>query len=163
MVAQTIAISSHFAPAINSLPHTWVPKRPPINAPVVAPIRLPSPLTFTGNEEIILPCSPKWKEWLKFQKDYPDLYQSLLSAQDHTHRSLRYGKILFDKKEIVKGEKDGLFRDYFYDGKTVRCEGVIMDGEMHGEWKYFLADGALDVIYNMKDGKLKKMDRQSWK
>ena len=38
-----------------------------------------------------------------------------------------------------------------------------MDGEMHGEWKYFLADGTLDVIYNMKDGKLKKMDRQSWK
>ena len=114
-------------------------------------------------EEIVLPCSPKWKGWLKFQKEHTDLYESLISAQDHTHRNLRFGKILFDKKEIVKGEKDGLFRDYFYDGKTVRCEGVIMDGEMHGEWKYFLADGTLEVIYTMKDGKLKKMDRQSWK
>ena len=49
-------------PAINSLPQIWVPKRPPINAPVVVPIRLPSPLAFTGNEETILDVEPKIKE-----------------------------------------------------------------------------------------------------
>jgi len=114
-------------------------------------------------EEILLPCSPKWKEWLKFQKDKPKMHHALITAQEHTDRHMRYGKVLFDKKEVVKGEKDGLFRDYFRDGKTVRCEGVIVDGEMNGEWKYFLADGTLDVIYNMKYGKLKKMDRESWK
>jgi antitoxin component YwqK of YwqJK toxin-antitoxin module len=86
-----------------------------------------------------------------------------MTAQEHTDRHMRYGKVLFDKKEVVKGEKDGLFRDYFRDGKTVRCEGVIVDGEMNGEWMYYLADGTLDVIYKMKDGKLKKMDRESWK
>ena len=33
--------------------------------------------TVYYNEEIILPCSPKWKEWLQFKKDYPDMVKTL--------------------------------------------------------------------------------------
>ena len=115
------------------------------------------------DEKIILPCSPKWKEWLKFKKDYPDMVKTLYEAQEHANKGLRFGKILFDNKEVVKGEKDGLFRDYFDDGQSLRCEGIFQDGEMQGEWIYYLIDGSIDAKYYMDKGKLTRMDRHSWR
>ena len=110
----------------------------------------------------VLPCSPKWKEWVRFQEIQPELCRTLFDTQAQTNKGLKFGKILFDNKEIVAGEKDGLFRDYFEDGETIRCEGVIQDGEMHGEWVYFLINGDVDAKYYLDNGKLTRMDRHAW-
>ena len=69
---------------------------------------------------------------------------------------------MFENKEVIKGEKDGLFRDYFDDGESIRCEGVIQDGEMHGEWIYYLINGDVDAKYYLDNGKLTRMDRHAW-
>jgi len=63
-----------------------------------------------------------------------------------------------ETKDILRGEKDGIFRDYFEDG-TLRCIGTYKNGEMQGEWIYFLQDGNIDAKYEMYNGKLIKMDR----
>lgn len=115
------------------------------------------------NDELILPCSPKWKDWLQFKKDYPDMVRTLYDAQEHANKGLKFGKILFDNKEVIKGEKDGLFRDYFDDGESIRCEGIFQDGEMQGEWIYYLIDGSVDAKYYLDNGKLTRMDRHSWR
>ena len=115
------------------------------------------------NEEIVLPCSPKWDDWLKFKKKYPDMFSSLIEAQNQTKKALRFGKIIFDNKEVIGGEKDGLFKDYYDDGESLRCEGVIQDGEMHGEWVYYLIDGTVDSKFYLDMGKLTRMDRHSWR
>ena len=115
------------------------------------------------NDEIVLPCSPKWDDWLKFKKKYPDMFNSLIEAQNQTKKALRFGKIIFDNKEVISGEKDGLFKDYYDDGESIRCEGVIQDGEMHGEWVYYLIDGTVDSKYYLDMGKLTRMDRHSWR
>ena len=68
--------------------------------------------------------------------------------KEQTNKGLKFGKILFENKEVIKGEKDGLFRDYFDDGESIRCEGVIQDGEScMGEWIYYLING--DVLLSI--------------
>ena len=111
-------------------------------------------------KELVLPCSPKWKAWEEWKENCKDIYEQLIKNQDNTEKNIRYGKIMFDNNEVLTGEHDGVFKDYFNDNKTLRSEGIIMDGEMHGEWRYYLADGQLDVIYHFHEGKLKSMDRQ---
>ena len=86
-----------------------------------------------------------------------------MRSQEHVNKGLKFGKILFDNKEVVKGEKDGLFRDYFDDGQSLRCEGIFQDGEIMGEWIYYLIDGSIDSKYYMDKGKLTRMDRHSWR
>ena len=115
------------------------------------------------NDEIVLPCSPNWSKWKEFQEKHPDMYSSLTEAQLQTKKALRFGKIIFDNKEVIKGEKDGLFKDYYDDGESLRCEGVIQDGEMHGEWVYYLIDGTVDSKFYLDMGKLTRMDRHSWR
>lgn len=115
------------------------------------------------NDEIVLPCSPNWGKWETFKKDYPDMLQTLQEAQEQTNRGLKFGKISIENKEVIKGEKDGMYRDYFDDGESIRCEGVIQDGEMQGEWVYYLINGDVDAKYYLDNGKLTRMDRHSWR
>tara|TARA_R100000005_G_C4980975_1_gene190748 strand:- start:419 stop:1567 length:1149 start_codon:yes stop_codon:yes gene_type:complete len=113
-------------------------------------------------DTIVLPCSPKWKEWLNV-KPADDLIEKVYDVQSNILLKGANLKDTLDKsKDMLHGEKDGMFRDY-YDDNSLRCEGLYKDGEMQGEWIYYLQDGSVDAKYEMKDGKLIDMDRHSWR
>jgi len=127
------------------------------------------------DDKIILPFSPKWKEWLKTKPD-DSVINKIYNAQQSPNqlsttleivkpewlfllKGLHTTKTaMAETKDILRGEKDGIFRDYFEDG-TLRCIGTYKNGEMQGEWIYFLQDGNIDAKYEMYNGKLIKMDR----
>ncbi len=55
----------------------------------------------------------------------------------------------FDKDGKLK---NGVRKEYFKDG-SVSCEVEFKDGERTGEWKYYLANGKLKSIGNLKTAK----------
>lgn len=51
---------------------------------------------------------------------------------------LREYEVLEDKPDI----KHGMYYSYYEDGETVFCEATIINGEQHGETKFYTPNGS---------------------
>lgn len=77
---------------------------------------------------------------------------------DGDFRCVKYNQ-LYETGSYKEGVKNGLFREYYSDGSSVKKESMYLDGQLNGEVKQFYTNGSVELERNFKNGLQQGLER----
>jgi antitoxin component YwqK of YwqJK toxin-antitoxin module len=129
--------------------------------------------TIEIDGKVVLSFDPRYKEYLKWRDENPDLEQQLIDDLEHEIRNKELynngaphesgdirewynedGQLILSKKNLTVGggEKDGLFTNWYKNGQK-KDEGIWNNGKLDGVKTYWYENGQKKFERTYKDGK----------
>ena len=90
---------------------------------------------------------------------------ALLGCKEHETQVLYWNNNTDKPKEVFQidketGKKDGFYKAYLGDGKTIDVETAYMDGELNGSYKEYYGNGNLKIDATYNKGKKNGLYRE---
>jgi len=63
------------------------------------------------------------------------------------------GKVIGEGIIDKKGKKQGDWKEFYFDSKQVKMDGIYVEGKKEGEWKFYYQSGKIEQKGNYKNGK----------
>jgi len=122
--------------------------------------------------KVILSFDPRYKEYLKWRDENPDLEQQLIDDLEHEirnkelynngapHESGDIQEWYNEDGQLILSQKDGCRSTYYENGQK-KGEGIFKDGELDGLWTWWYENGQKEYVGTFKDGEKEGL-QTSW-
>jgi antitoxin component YwqK of YwqJK toxin-antitoxin module len=128
--------------------------------------------TIEIDGKVVLSFDPRYKEYLKWRDENPDLEQQLIDDLEQEirnkelynngapHESGDIQEWYNEDGQLILSQKDGCGSTYYENGQK-QDEGILKDGKKDGLWTYWYENGQKRIEGTFKDGKKEGL-QTSW-